>query len=68
MKSIFDVFYESIKITTIGMKFGKSVFVYFHAAIVTDTTILSVLSNLEGLSKGIPITLKLQYSNRRLKN
>ena len=69
MKSIFDVDYESIKITTIGMKFGKSV---FNILSCNDSDrynyIKSVLSNLEEVKqRENHITLKLQYSNRRLK-
>lgn len=70
MKKYFDVDYDSIKITGIGMKYGKSI---FNLLGCNDTDrynyIKSILSNLEEVKKmENHITTSLQVSNRRIKD
>ena len=70
MKKYFDVDYDSIKITGIGMKYGKSM---FNLLGCNDTDrynyIKNILSNLEEVKKmENHITTSLQINNRRIKD
>lgn len=70
MYSVFDVDYDSIKITGIGMKYGGSLFDILSCSDSDRYNyIKSVLSNLEEVKKReLHITTSLQVSNRRLKD
>ena len=69
MRSVFDVDYDSIKITGIGMKYGGTLF-EIRSCGDSDryNYIKSVLSNLEEIKNmENHITVSLQLSNRRIK-
>ena len=70
MRSIFDVDYDSIKITGIGMKYGGTMFDILSCSDSDRYNyIKSVLSNLEEVKEmENHITTSLQVSNRRLKD
>jgi hypothetical protein len=70
MRSVFDVDYDSIKITGIGLKYGGSLFDILSCSDSDRYNyIKSVLSNLEEVKqRELHITTMLQVSNRRLKD
>lgn len=69
MRSVFDVDYDSIKITGIGMKYGGTLFDILSCGDSDRYNyIKSVLSNLEEIKNmENHITISLQISNRRIK-